>query len=277
MNNNNTPNRFSGGCKVNPKSSTQRKGLDDLIYVKDIHWYPDKKMMIIEKSNRTDLRVDLSTIVGETSKTAYPIKVAVWNPNKIIPGKDNPGGYDWRTLVKKDVEFTEAIQKVVDAISSDNCEVFKVNVTKVIKEVAPEIIPEVDIKTKHDVNILVFNPETRERNNEIVVPVGTDMTDAIEQAVNNDPTVKQDIIVKVFNPGSQEPEDKVVVNKDTRMTVALQNIANSDPTVKRDITAELYNPSTESIETTPIVKSNTEITNALQTIVEKLRSWDAWE
>ena len=277
MSNSNTPNRFSGGCKVNPKSSTQRKGLDDLTYVKDIHWYPEKKTMVIEKSNRTNLVVDLSAIVGETSKTAYPIKVAVWNPNKIIPGKDIPGGYDWRILVKKDVEFTKAIQEVVDAISSDNCDVFKVNVTKVIKDVVPEIIPEIDIKTKHDVNILVFNPETKERDEENVVPVGTEITDAIESVVNNDPTVKQDIIVKVFNPESPEPEDKVVVNKDTRMTVALQNIANSDPTVKRDITAELYNPSTESIETTTIVKNNTEITNALQTIVEKLRSWDAWE
>lgn len=254
-------NRFSG-CPTSKKTTkTSSCGCT----IQDIKWYPEEKKLVIEKKNQPDLTVDISEIAGEQSKTTNDIQVNIWNEDK--------QKYDRQDLIAKDTDFTDALQVVVDALGSDTSNIFRVNVTKVVKEVAPKI----DVKTKHDINIIVFNPEISERTEELVVPIDTDVTDAIESAVNNDPTVKQDIIVKVFNPELPEPEDKVVVDKDTRMTVALQKIANTDPTIKNDITAKVYNSETETSTDAVIVENNTEITKALQTIVDKLRSWDAWD
>lgn len=254
-------NRFSG-CST-PKKTTKTSSCGCTI--QDIKWYPDEKKLVIEKKNQPDLTVNIGEIVGEQSKTTSDIRVNIWNEDK--------QKYDVRDLIPKDTDFTDALQVVVDALGSDTSNIFRVNVTKVIKDV----VPEVDIKTKHDINIIVFNPEVGERAEELVVPIDTEVTDAIESVVNNDPTVKQDITVKVFNPELPEPEDKVVVDKDTRMTVALQKIANTDPTIKNDITTKVYNPETETATDAVIVENNTEITKALQTIVNKLRSWDAWD
>lgn len=254
-------NRFSG-CST-PKKTTKTSSCGCTI--QDIKWYPDEKKLVIEKKNQPDLTVDIGEIVGEQPKTTSDIRVNIWNEDK--------QKYDRHDLVAKDTDFTDALQVVVDALGSDTSNIFRVNVTKVVKEVAPKI----DVKTHHDINIIVFNPEVGERSEELVVPTDTDVTDAIESSVNNDPTVKQDITVKVFNPELPEPEDKVVVDKDTRMTVALQKIANTDPTIKNDITTKVYNPETETADDAVIVENNTEITKALQTIVNKLRSWDAWD
>lgn len=255
-------NRFSG-CPTSNKKTTKTSSCGCTI--QDIKWYPEEKKLVIEKKNQPDLTVDIGEVVGEQSKTTSDIRVNIWNEDK--------QKYDVRDLIATDTDFTVALQNVVDALGSDTSNIFRVNVTKVVKEVAPKI----DVKTKHDISIIVFNPEVGERTEELVVPVDTNVTDAIENTVNNDPTVKQDIIVKVFNPELPEPEDKVVVDKDTRMTVALQKIANADPTIKNDITAKVYNPETETAADAVIVENNTEITKALQTIVDKLRSWDAWD
>lgn len=177
---NKTPNRFAGGCKVNPKADAQRKGLDDLTYVKDIRWYPQKKTMVIEKSNRTSLTVDLSVIVGENIKTEFPIKVAVWNPDK-----EPEPGYDLRVVVQKDVEFTDAIQKIVDTISSDNSAVFRTNVSKVAQDVV-DANKERLTSTKHDIlaNIYDESGETPSIKRVVLVESNTDITDAMQTIVD---------------------------------------------------------------------------------------------
>lgn len=212
---NKTPNRFAGGCKVNPKADTQRKGVEDLMYVKDIRWYPQKQTMVIEKSNHTSLTVDLSVLVGETTKTTFPIKVAVWNPDK-----EPEPGYDLHVVVQKDVEFTEAIQKIVDTISSDNSAVFRTNVTKVVKDV----VPDMNILTKHDVVANVFDPVSGETHEDIVVPKHTEMTDAIQLVVNMDPTIQSDITAHRYDPSTGEIKETVIVNNHMQITQALQTI-----------------------------------------------------
>lgn len=120
------PNRFSGGCKVNLNSENQQNGKDDKEYVKDVTWNPNTKVMVIEKNNKKDLTIDIGKAIGDVNSVDEDIKVLIWNPTS--------EQYVSSTLVKKGTDYTDAMQKIVAAISSDNGVPFKNNVQKMIDD-----------------------------------------------------------------------------------------------------------------------------------------------
>ena len=122
------PNRFSGGCAY--KSTPRKQTTEPQYCVTDIHWYPEKRTLVIEKNNHKNLVVDLTEIIPAEPKLDEDIKVLVWNPVT--------EQYNNIKVADKGDEYTDAIQKIVVSLSSPTSPVFNNNVRKIAQQVVDE-------------------------------------------------------------------------------------------------------------------------------------------
>jgi hypothetical protein len=143
-----TPNRFAGGCKVDKQkpststqtnrfaggcscSSTPKKQTPEITQcVTDVHWYPEKRTLVIEKNNHKNIVVNLTDIIPAEPKLDEDIKVLVWNPVT--------EQYNNIKVADKGDEYTDAIQKIVVSLSSPTSPVFNNNVRKIAQQVVDE-------------------------------------------------------------------------------------------------------------------------------------------
>lgn len=129
-----TPNRFSGGCKCNTTcNTTSKKTLETTQYVTDVHWYPEKSTLVIEKNNHKNVVVDLSEIIPDELNEPTlkdDIKVLVWNPNT--------EQYNNLKIADKGDVYTNALQKIVANIGSYDGPVMTNNVRKIAQQVVDE-------------------------------------------------------------------------------------------------------------------------------------------
>ena len=119
--------------------------------------------------------MDISAVVGDQTKTTSNISIGVWNPDK----QPEPG-YDEQVLVTKNTDFTTALQTIVDNVSNDTSNIFKVNVTKVIKDV----VPTMDCLTKFDITARVYDPQTEQLEDTVIVEQNTEITNALQTVVD---------------------------------------------------------------------------------------------
>lgn len=122
------PNRFSGGCAY--KSTPKKQTMESQCCVTDVHWYPEKRTLVIEKNNHKNLVVDLTEIIPAEPKLDEDIKVLVWNPVT--------EQYNNIKVADKGDEYTDAIQKIVVSLSSPTSPVFNNNVRKIAQQVVDE-------------------------------------------------------------------------------------------------------------------------------------------
>lgn len=122
------PNRFSGGCAY--KSTPRKQTTESQYCVTDVHWYPEKRTLVIEKNNHKNLVVDLTEIIPAEPKLDEDIKVLVWNPVT--------EQYNNIKVADKGDEYTDAIQKIVVSLSSPTSPVFNNNVRKIAQQVVDE-------------------------------------------------------------------------------------------------------------------------------------------
>lgn len=121
------PNKFSGGCTYTGTTPSKKQTPEITQYVTDVHWYPDKRTLVIEKNNHKNLVVNLSELIPEEPKVDEDIKVLVWNP---VTEK-----YNNVKVANKGDEYTDALQKIVVTISSPASPVFNNNVLKIAQQV----------------------------------------------------------------------------------------------------------------------------------------------
>lgn len=122
------PNKFSGGCTYNCTPKKQTAEVQQC--VTDVHWYPEKRTLVIEKNNHKNIVVDLTEIIPAEPKLDEDIKVLVWNP---VTEK-----YNNIKVADKGDEYTDAIQKIVVSLSSPTSPVFNNNVRKIAQQVVDE-------------------------------------------------------------------------------------------------------------------------------------------
>lgn len=123
------PNRFAGGCTCN--TGNQKKQTPEITqYVTDVHWYPDKRTLVIEKNNHKNIVVNLTDIIPAEPKVDEDIKVLVWNP---ITEQ-----YNNLKVVNKGDEYTDALQKIVACIGSADGAGFTNNVRHLAQQVVDE-------------------------------------------------------------------------------------------------------------------------------------------
>lgn len=120
-------NRFAGGCTYTGTTSTKKQTPEITQYVTDVHWYPEKRTLVIEKNNHKNLVVNLSELIPEEPKVDEDIKVLVWNP---VTNK-----YNNVKVANKGDEYTDALQKIVVTLSSPASPVFNNNVIKIAQQV----------------------------------------------------------------------------------------------------------------------------------------------
>lgn len=121
-------NRFSGGCTCNTTSKKQAS--ENVQFVTDVHWYPEKRTLVIEKNNHKNIVVNLSDIIPEEPKLDDDIKVLVWNPVT--------EQYNNIKVADKGDEYTDALQKIVVSLSSPTSPAFQNNVQKIAQQVVDE-------------------------------------------------------------------------------------------------------------------------------------------
>ena len=124
-------NRFSGGCTCN---TTAKKQIPESTqYVTDVHWYPEKSTLVIEKNDHKNVVVDLSEIIPDELNEPTlkdDIKVLVWNPNT--------EQYNNLKIADKGDVYTNALQKIVANIGSYDGPVMTNNVRKIAQQVVDE-------------------------------------------------------------------------------------------------------------------------------------------
>lgn len=125
-----TPNRFANEFTVGCACSPTKKETENIQFVTDVHWYPDKYTLVIEKSNNKKLIVDFSDIIQTDPKLNNDIKVLMWNPTT--------EQYTNVTLAKKDDDYTSALQKIVANIASPTGMVFNNNVKKLVQQIVDD-------------------------------------------------------------------------------------------------------------------------------------------
>ena len=98
--------RFATKVRMSP-GSCQEKPNDAYTDIMDIQWYPDKKTIYVQKRDKQDLVIDLSTIIPDEQPTNK--NILVWDPTLQRS----------KILVPEGTPYTDAMQMIATEINNN--------------------------------------------------------------------------------------------------------------------------------------------------------------